>query len=146
MAHQQPPKPSIHQFQIPRPTDPKALQEYLALGWYELGEELRWSHARGSPVHPGDAAHLDNAGWSTNWRMPPAPPLLSVLPLAVLSEGQSRLPPAAECDEDYLEVPVMVLIKYRRMTSKKGRSRHSFWTADEAKLIALAVEPSARAE
>lgn len=140
MAHQQPPKPSIHQFRIPRPADPKALQDYLALGWYELGDELRWSHARGSPVHPGDVAHLDCAGWDTNWGMPPSPPLLSLLPLAVLSEGKSRLPLAAECSEPYLEVPVMVMIKYRRMESRKGKSRHSFWTADEARLIAGGAE------
>lgn len=139
MAHQQPPKPSLFTWRVPTPADPAEAQTYLDLGWIVNGGELMWSHAKGAPVHPGE--HLDEGGWGDKWGRMPSVSLLSLLPLAILSEGQSRLPNAADCNEPYLEVPVMVLIKYQRMTNKKGKSRNSFWSADEAKLIGLAADP-----
>lgn len=50
----------IISFEVPVPADPAVKQAYLDLGWYELpgvfddAPYLKWSHAKGSPRHPGD--------------------------------------------------------------------------------------------
>jgi len=145
MAHQTPPKDTIFKFRVPLPTDAAILQSYKRLGWMEVGCELRWSHARGTPIHPEiTGTPFDEVAFGSKWSAPPAVSLLQLLPLEILSEGQDRLPTASDCTEAYLEVPVVVMIKYRRMAARKGKRVNSFWTADDAKLIALATEDPPR--
>lgn len=129
MAHQRPPKQGKDKFRIPVPENPAQLQAYLDMNWLLLpggiGQppHLFWSHARGSPRHPGDSSEPVYQGI----------PLLGQLPMSMMDMASSSLPSAMPDEPQFAEVHLLVRVRYRRKylgARKRGQSYG--WTAEDA--------------
>lgn len=101
----------LHQFEIPVPANPALLAAYEALGWYRLDDppRLKWSHARGSPRHPGEAHDT-----SVRHR-------LQLLDSWLVRDLAGSAPLAYHHAADTCEVRAVVTVKLRKVAKRHPR-------------------------
>lgn len=120
-------------FEIPLPADPGMLDQYLALGWYQLDDppRLKWSFARGSPCHPGESQGS------------PVNVTLRMLDVALLHELERHLPIAGSFDGNHIDLHAVITVifqKVERRQRHKGAPLIAAWKASDAELTVLPVD------
>lgn len=124
----------IHEFEIPLPADPAVLAAYESLGWYRLDNppRLKWSHARGSPRHPGEA----EAESVTN--------KLQLLDSYLVQHLAEQAPLAFHHDGDSYEVKALVTVKLRKVEKRHPRGKAwpalKSWEMTDAELTILSPD------
>lgn len=73
-------------------------------------------------------------------------PLLPYIPSPILVRASQELPDPSGPGEKFMEVEVVLRLRFERMKSDKGKSRNYFWTPDKVDITSVIAAKSPTTE